>query len=39
LGYAQSARRTPVMLLLADRHEISEVPQLHTDTLSISVRS
>jgi hypothetical protein len=27
-------RRTPVMLLLADRHEIPQMPQLHSDTLS-----
>jgi hypothetical protein len=27
-------RCTPVMLLLSDHHEISQVPQLHIDTLS-----
>jgi hypothetical protein len=34
LGDAQSARRAPVMLLLADRHKISQMPQFHSDTLS-----
>jgi hypothetical protein len=37
LGHAQAARRAPVMLLLADCHEIPQVPQLHTDTLLRSV--
>ena len=34
LSHSQSARCTPVMLLLADHDEISQVPQLHIDTLS-----
>ena len=34
LGDAQPARRAPVMLLLADRHKISQMPQFHPDTLS-----
>ena len=28
------ARGAPVMLLFADRNEISQMPQLHSDTLS-----
>jgi hypothetical protein len=37
LSHSQSARGTTVMLLLADRHEISQMPQFHSDTLSRSV--
>jgi hypothetical protein len=37
LCHAQPARRTPVMLLLTDCHEISQMPQLHYDTLSLLV--
>ena len=29
----QPPRRTPVMLFLTDRHEISQMPQFHSDTL------
>jgi hypothetical protein len=32
LSHVQPARRTTVMLLFADRHEVSEMPQLHSDT-------
>jgi hypothetical protein len=38
LRHPQSTRRTPVMLVLADCHEISQVPQFHFDTLALSVR-
>jgi hypothetical protein len=34
LCHAQPARRAPVMLLLPDRHEIAQMPQFHSDTLS-----
>ena len=37
LGDAQSARRAPVMLLLADRRKISQMPQFHFDTLWLLV--
>jgi hypothetical protein len=39
LCHAQSSRRTTVMLLLTDRHEIAQVSQFHFDTLSLLVRS
>jgi hypothetical protein len=34
LSHAQSARGAPVMLFLANRHEVSQVSQFHTDSLS-----
>ena len=33
LCHAQSTRCAPKMLFLADRHEIAQVPQFHSDTL------
>jgi hypothetical protein len=37
LSNAQASGCPPVMLFLADSYEISEMPQFHTDTLSVSV--
>ena len=37
LSYAQPARSAPVMLIFADGNEISQMAQLHSDTLSRSV--
>jgi hypothetical protein len=33
LGDVKSLCGAPVMLLLANRHEISQMPQFHSDTL------
>ena len=35
LSHAQPLCGAPVMLLLADGHKISQMPQFHTDTLSL----
>jgi len=37
LGDIQPLRRAPLILFLADSHEISEMPQFHTDILKRSV--
>ncbi|HZI49913.1 MAG TPA: hypothetical protein VFD75_19090 [Pyrinomonadaceae bacterium] len=37
LSQAQASRCPPIMFLLADSYEISEMSQFHTDTLSVSV--
>jgi hypothetical protein len=37
LSHVQLAPGAPVMLLFADRNEISQMPQFHSDTLSRSV--
>jgi hypothetical protein len=37
LSHVQPLGRAPLVLLFADDHEISEMPQLHTDILRRSV--
>ena len=39
LRHAQPLSRAPVVLLFADRQEISQVPQFHINTLQVLIQS
>jgi hypothetical protein len=39
LSDAKALCGSPVVLILSNRHEIAQMSQFHTDTLSVSVQS